>query len=61
VATVREYLRAGVVDEMHLAISPVVLGRGENLYDGIDLPALGFGVVEVERTEFATHVVLRKG
>ena len=61
VSTVREYLRAGAVDEMHLAISPVVLGRGENLYDGIDLPALGFGVVEVERTEFATHVVLRKG
>jgi len=46
---------------MHLAISPVVLGRGESLYAGIDLPALGFAVTEHEATEFATHVVLRKG
>jgi len=60
VATIREYLRAGVVDEMHLAISPVVLGRGEALYEGIDLPGLGFRVVEREATEFATHVVLRR-
>jgi dihydrofolate reductase len=60
VATVREYLSAGLVDEMHLAISPIVLGRGEALYEGIDLPALGFTVVEHEATEFATHVVLRR-
>jgi len=45
---------------MHLAISPVVLGRGEALYEGIDLPALGLRVAEHEATEFATHVVLRK-
>jgi len=54
VATVREYLRAGVVDDMHLAVSPVVLGQGEALFEGIDLPALGFTVAERVPTEFAT-------
>jgi len=61
VATVREYLRAGVIDEMHLAVSPVLLGQGEALFEGIDLPALGFSVAESVPTEFATHVVVRKG
>ena len=44
--TVRQYLRAGAIDEMHLALSPVVLGQGEALLAGIDLPALGFRVTE---------------
>jgi dihydrofolate reductase len=60
VATVREFLQAGLVDEMHLAISPVLLGSGESLFAGLDLPALGFRCVEHVPTQLATHVVLRK-
>ncbi len=60
VATIREYLSAGLVDEMHLAISPVVLGRGESLLDGIDLPALGFACSRHATTPAAMHVVLTK-
>ena len=60
VATLRAYLQAGLVDEMHLAISPVVLGRGEHLFSGIDLPALGFEVVEQVSSEKVMHVVLAK-
>jgi dihydrofolate reductase len=60
VATVREYLRAGLVDEMHLAISPVLLGTGESLFAGLDLKALGFRCTEHVPTPSATHVVLRK-
>ena len=59
-ATVRQYLQAGHVDELHLAISPVVLGRGEPLLAGIDLPALGFSVTSHEASEHATHLVLRR-
>ena len=58
VSTIRQYLQAGLVDEMHLAIAPVVLGRGEALFAGLDLPALGFKVTGHEATELATHVVL---
>ena len=61
VATVREYLQAGLVDEMHLAIAPVLLGSGENLFTGLDLRALGFRCVEHVPTQAATHIVLRKG
>jgi dihydrofolate reductase len=61
VATVREYLRAGLVDEMHLAVSPVLLGRGEHLLGGIDLRALGFGVTRHATTAEAMHVVLARG
>ena len=60
VATVRQYLEAGLIDEMHLAVAPVLLGRGESLFEGIDLPALGFRVAERVSTDKATHVVLRK-
>ena len=60
VSTVRQYLQAGLVDEMHLAISPVLLGSGEALLAGIDLPALGFKVAEHVATQAATHVVMRK-
>lgn len=59
-STVRQYLQAGVVDEMHLAVAPVVLGRGEALFAGLDLPAMGFSVVESTLTDHATHVVLAK-
>jgi dihydrofolate reductase len=58
VSTVRQYLRAGLIDELHLAVSPVVLGQGEALFAGLDLPALGYRVVEHQASEHATHVVL---
>jgi dihydrofolate reductase len=60
VATIRQYLRAGLIDEMHLAISPVLLGSGEHLFAGIDAAALGYQCVEHIATAMATHVVLTK-
>ncbi|HEX6030000.1 MAG TPA: dihydrofolate reductase family protein [Tepidiformaceae bacterium] len=60
VATIREYLTAGLIDEMHLAISPVLLGRGEHLFSGIDLVSLGYACTERAATDLATHVVLAK-
>ena len=60
VSTVRQYVQAGLVDEMHLALSPVVLGRGEALFEGIDLRERGFQVVERAVSEAATHVVLKR-
>ncbi len=60
VSTVRQYLLAGAIDEMHLAMSPFVLGRGESLFAGIDLRALGYGMVEHVSTELATHIVLAR-
>jgi dihydrofolate reductase len=60
VSTVRQYLQAGLIDSLHLAVAPVVLGRGEALLAGFDLPALGFSVTERKITEYATHVVLEK-
>ena len=61
VSTVRQYLRLGAIDEMHLAVSPVFLGKGEALFEGIDLPALGFSVAERDVSEHATHIRLVKG
>ncbi len=61
VSTIRQYLAAGLVDVMHLAISPVLLGSGEHLLAGLDLPALGFRVAEHVASEAATHVVLARG
>jgi dihydrofolate reductase len=60
VETVRQYLRAGHVDEIHLAVAPVVLGRGEALFAGIDLRELGYRTVEHVPTDRATHIVLAK-
>jgi dihydrofolate reductase len=61
VATIQQYLRAGLIDEMHLAISPVLLGRGEHLFGGIDATALGYRCAEHVATAAATHIVLEKG
>jgi dihydrofolate reductase len=61
VSTVRQYLHGGLIDSMHLVCSPVVLGRGEALFHGLDLRALGFTVTEYKASEHATHVVLEKG
>jgi dihydrofolate reductase len=60
VSTIRQYLQAGLIDEMHLAISPVLLGNGEHLFTGIDLPKLGFRCSEHVPTPKATHIVLTK-
>lgn len=60
VSTVRQYLNAGLIDEIHFAISPVVLGKGEAMFEGIDLPTLGFRVSEHVATAHATHVVLAR-
>jgi len=57
-ATVRQYLRAQLIDEMHLAMAPVLLGAGENLFADIDLPALGYTVKEHVATEAATHITI---
>jgi dihydrofolate reductase len=60
VSTVRQYLLAGAIDEMHLAMSPVFLGRGESLFEGIDLPDLGYRVTEAVPMELAIHLVLTR-
>jgi len=58
--TIQQYLRAGLIDEMHIAIAPVLLGAGERLFDGVDLRASGFECIEHVASEKATHVVLRR-
>ena len=60
VATVRQYLTARLIDELHLAIAPVVLGRGENLFVGIDTVSLGYQCTHHASSEHATHMVLTK-
>jgi dihydrofolate reductase len=60
VATIRQYLLAGLIDEMHLAISPMLLGSGEHLLAGIDLLKLGYHCTEHVASEKALHVVLTK-
>jgi len=60
VATIRQYLSAGLIDELHLAISPVILGSGEPLFAGIDLLKLGLRCTEHVSTPNATHVILTK-
>ena len=59
-ATVRQYLREGLIDELHFAIAPILLGSGESLFGGINLLKLGYHCVEHVATPAATHVVLRK-
>ena len=61
VATVRQYLQAGLLDEIHLALAPTLLGSGEALLSGIDLPQLGFRCTQHVATPDALHVVLTKG
>ena len=65
VSTIRQYLQAGYIDEMHLAFSPVFLGSGEHLFAAsekvrIDLPQLGFTEVQTKYGEHATHVIVKK-
>jgi dihydrofolate reductase len=60
VSTIRQYLSERLIDRMHLAVSPVLLGAGEALFAGLDLRALGYRCVEQVATEKATHLVLEK-
>jgi dihydrofolate reductase len=57
-ATIRQYLQSGLIDEMHVAVSPILLGQGEPLFEGIDLPALGYRVKEQISTGPAMHLVI---
>jgi dihydrofolate reductase len=58
--TIRQYLRAGLIDELHLAIAPIVLGAGERLFEGVDMRVLGYECVQFLASEKAVHVVLRR-
>ena len=59
-ATIRQYLQARLVDEMHLAVAPILLGSGEHLLAGLDLPALGYRIAEPVSSERATHYVIAR-
>jgi dihydrofolate reductase len=60
VNVIQQYLRQRLIDEMHVAISPVLLGSGERLFEGIDLPALGYACTKHEASALATHVILAR-
>lgn len=60
VETIRQYLRAGLIDEMHIAVSPILLGSGEGLFSDIDMLSLGFHCAEHTSSPNATHVILKK-
>jgi len=59
-STVRQYLQAGLIDEMHLGLSPVFMGAGEPLWHGLDMKALGYECAEVIPGERATHLIVRR-
>lgn len=59
-STIRQYLREGLIDELHVAIAPVVLGAGERLFEGVDARAVGYECTRFVASEKATHVVLRR-
>ena len=60
VAAIRQYLQAGLIDQLHLAIAPIMLGSGEALFSGIDTLKLGYVLTEHVQTAKATHIVLTK-
>ena len=60
VNTIQQYLRLGLIDEMHIAISPVLLGAGERLFEGLHLPSLGYACTQHVATPLATHIVLSR-
>lgn len=59
-ATIRQYLRAGLIDEMHIAVSPILLGSGERLFSDLDMLSLGYHCAEHVSSANATHVVIKK-
>jgi dihydrofolate reductase len=60
VSTIKQFLRAGLIDEMHVAVAPILLGRGESLFADIDLLSLGYRCTEHVGTANATHYVFKK-
>jgi dihydrofolate reductase len=58
--TIHQFLRAGLIDEMHVAVAPVLLGRGERLFDGVDLPALGYSCTQHVATPRVMHLVFAR-
>jgi dihydrofolate reductase len=60
VATIHQYLKSRLIDEMHIAVAQVILGKGENLFAGIDLPALGYALIERVSTPAAAHLIVAK-
>lgn len=60
VSAIQQYLRQRLIDELHIAIAPVVLGSGERLFDGTDLKALGYACTRHVATPLATHVILTR-
>lgn len=60
VATIQQFLRARLIDDLHIAISPALLGSGERLFAGLDMTELGYRCVEQVATDKATHVILRR-
>ncbi len=60
VSVLRQYLVAGLIDEMHLAVSPALMGEGENLFAGINLHQLGYAVARIVAGENATHVFVKR-
>jgi dihydrofolate reductase len=58
VSTVRQYLQAGLIDSLHIASVPVLLGEGEALFQGLDLRALGYSVTDRKLSEYAAHITL---
>ena len=59
-STIRQYLQERLIDELHVAISPVLLGAGERLFDGINLIELGYSCTQQVATQRATHIVLTR-
>jgi len=59
-ATIREYLAAKLIDELHIAVSPVFLGRGERLFEGLDMKALGYTCNQVTASAKATHLIIQR-
>ena len=60
VNVIQQYLRERLIDEMHIAVSPVLLGAGERLFDGVNLPALGYAYTRCESSPLAMHLVITR-
>jgi dihydrofolate reductase len=60
VSTIRQYLQAQLIDELHIALAPTLLGAGENLFQGVNLPALGYEVVRRVPSDAAMHVIIER-
>lgn len=59
--TIRQYLNAKLIDEMHIAVSPILLGSGENLFADIDLLSLGYKITNYKASVNAAHLIIKKG